>query len=596
MYHEDAASSFDPNSTADDGFSQTGPTIDCPVLPPPPPLVPANTTEDQNNIQLPNFSVEQFSNSQHRNPPPPDHHQDGGAAAAAAAVETEALVQQQLLQFEMDDRCYNNSNNNNTHLMQEAAIHDSNHLHSHHHHHHHHHEMVSYDHHNQQCMRNNWDTGDHVHEQMQDLGVNGHQVFMNNSSLPADQTTPLFAPAAPELLNLFHLPRCSASGASSLLPNIGSSSISFATAANPNHNSASMQAASSLGLLGDHLPNSVDINATAPPASGTVLFDPLFHLNLSPQPPLFRELFQSLPRGYSLPASGVGAGSLFGSTDGCADHEHEMLSGGHAYHSGDHHGVHFDNGVLEFTRDIDVAYKARSRGLAARKGTKHFATERQRREHLNDKFKALGSLVPNPTKADRASVVGDAIEYIKELRRTVNELKILVEKKRCGSERSKRHKTTTATDQADTIINATAAAAAGEMDIESCSINKLLGFGGAGADADQSSYANNGSLRSSWLQRKSKDTEVDVRIVEDEVNIKLVQRKRINCLLYVSKTLDELHLDLHHVAGGHIGDHYSFLFNTKIYEGSSVYASAIANKLIESVDRQYSATPSTTSF
>jgi hypothetical protein len=44
-------------------------------------------------------------------------------------------------------------------------------------------------------------------------------------------------------------------------------------------------------------------------------------------------------------------------------------------------------------------------------------------------------------KIDRASVVADAIEYINELLRTINELKLLVEKKRCGRERSKRQKT-----------------------------------------------------------------------------------------------------------------------------------------------------------
>jgi hypothetical protein len=136
-------------------------------------------------------------------------------------------------------------------------------------------------------------------------------------------------------------------------------------------------------------------------------------------------------------------------------------------------------------------------------------------------------------KIDRASVVGYAIEYIKELLRTVNELKLVVEKKRCGRERSKRLKTE-ADDAAEDV--------------------KPLG------DPDQS-Y--NGSLRSSWLQRKSKETEVDVRIIDDEVTIKLVQRKN-NCLLFVSKVLDELQLDLHHVAGGHIGDFYSFLFNTKV--------------------------------
>jgi hypothetical protein len=32
------------------------------------------------------------------------------------------------------------------------------------------------------------------------------------------------------------------------------------------------------------------------------------------------------------------------------------------------------------------------------KVTKHFATERQRREHLNGKYTALRNLVPNPSK------------------------------------------------------------------------------------------------------------------------------------------------------------------------------------------------------
>ncbi|CAK9140455.1 unnamed protein product [Ilex paraguariensis] len=113
---------------------------------------------------------------------------------------------------------------------------------------------------------------------------------------------------------------------------------------------------------------------------------------------------------------------------------------------------------------------------------------------------------------------------------------------------------------------------------------------------DQDQPYNGSSLRSSWLQRKSKNTEVDVRIIDDEVNIKLVQQKRINCLLFVSKVLHELQLDLHHLAGGFIGDYYSFLFNTKILEGFSVYANAIANKLIEVVERQYATIPPISSY
>lgn len=132
--------------------------------------------------------------------------------------------------------------------------------------------------------------------------------------------------------------------------------------------------------------------------------------------------------------------------------------------------------------------------------------------------------------------MGDAIEYIKELRRTVNELKILVEKKRRSRESIKRQKT-------EEDIG-------GDVgDVENCHIKM---------DPDQS------YTRSSWLQRKSKDTEVDVRIIEDEVTVKLIQRKKINLLLIASRVLDELQLDLRHVAGGHVGDTYSFLFNTKV--------------------------------
>ncbi|XVF40835.1 hypothetical protein PTKIN_Ptkin01aG0148200 [Pterospermum kingtungense] len=324
------------------------------------------------------------------------------------------------------------------------------------------------------------------------------QIF---NMVPSSSSPEAAYPPTPDLLNLFHLPRCS------FLPN---SSISFENA-----------------------------------STSSVVYDPLLHLNLPPQPPVFRELLQSLPHAYTLPAD-----------------DRDPTGVAALYHDG-------DNGILEFARDIPMAGhgKGRDRGRAA-KTTKHFTTERERRVHINDKYQALRKMVPNPTKNDRASIVGDAIEYIKELLRTVRELKLLVEKKRCSQDRSKRLKTEDAASAADHA-----------EDVE-C---KPLG------DPDQ--CYNNTSLRSSWLQRKSKDSEVDVRIIDDEVTVKLVQRKKINCLLFVSRLLDELQLDLHHVAGGNVGEYYCFLFNTKIYEGSAVYASSIANKLIEVVDRQYAAAP-----
>ncbi|KAG8363527.1 hypothetical protein BUALT_Bualt19G0031700 [Buddleja alternifolia] len=382
----------------------------------------------------------------------------------------------------------------------------------------------------EQCYNNNNGNHEIGHDSSNWHEMGSTNTFNGeNSHFVADHVQNGHFTTTPDLLTMFPLPRCSSS---SLLPNslISNKSPSFLA---------------SLGLLGDINPTVVDGSS----ASGSVVYDPLLPLNLPPQPPLLRELFHSLPHGGGYTLGGGGPrinGSLFGGVD---DRDVNV----NCYQN-------CDNGVFEFTAgEMDFNGKNRDG-----KDTKHFATERHRRVLLNDKYQALRNLVPNPTKNDRASIVGDAIDYINELKRTVTELKVLVEKKRCIRERLKRPKTE--------------------------------GDNGNESKCLSDNPYNGSSLRSSWLHRKSKNTEVDVRIIDDEVTVKLVQQKRINCLLFVSKVLDELQLDLHHVAGGLIGDYYSFLFNSKICEGSIVYASAIANKLIEVVDKQYSAILPTNSY
>ncbi|KAF2298058.1 hypothetical protein P3X46_016888 [Hevea brasiliensis] len=52
----------------------------------------------------------------------------------------------------------------------------------------------------------------------------------------------------------------------------------------------------------------------------------------------------------------------------------------------------------------------------------HVEAERQRRERLNHRFYALRSVVPNVSKMDKASLLADAVTYIKELKAKVDEL------------------------------------------------------------------------------------------------------------------------------------------------------------------------------
>ncbi|WOK99053.1 hypothetical protein Cni_G07765 [Canna indica] len=328
---------------------------------------------------------------------------------------------------------------------------------------------------------------------------------------------PPYGTPPPELLNILQLP-CTAAPAMFPPP---AASISFVP---PNLPQA---------------PLSFDIYADPAPAMS---FPPHPPPPPAPQCGLLKDLFGSLPQNYGVWVD-----------------ERETMAGG-VFQEMD--AMHFDGNIS------GVTYNRRE--MAGKgEGKTNFATERQRREQLNEKFRALRLLIPNPTKADRASIVGDAIEYIKELLRTVEEMKILVEKKRRERERRKIMKVGDDEEVA--------------ADTESSSLrppNK--------GELDQ--YPLSGALRSSWLQRRSKESLVDVRIVDDDVNVKLTTKKKPNCLLCAAKALEELRLDVVHVAGGNIGVHHVFLFNTKICEGSSIYAGAIAKKLLEVVDGQCTST------
>ncbi|KAL5753240.1 hypothetical protein ACOSQ2_023747 [Xanthoceras sorbifolium] len=52
----------------------------------------------------------------------------------------------------------------------------------------------------------------------------------------------------------------------------------------------------------------------------------------------------------------------------------------------------------------------------------HILAERKRREKLSQRFIALSAIVPGLKKMDKASVLGDAIKYVKELQERVNVL------------------------------------------------------------------------------------------------------------------------------------------------------------------------------
>ncbi|KAI3676502.1 hypothetical protein L1987_86112 [Smallanthus sonchifolius] len=89
--------------------------------------------------------------------------------------------------------------------------------------------------------------------------------------------------------------------------------------------------------------------------------------------------------------------------------------------------------VVDGDASDSVASRLRKTTSHEELSANHVLAERRRREKLNERFITLRTLVPLVTKMDKASILGDTIEYVKQLRKKIQDLEA-----RCRSDNSKR--------------------------------------------------------------------------------------------------------------------------------------------------------------
>ncbi|KAM0937959.1 putative transcription factor bHLH family [Dioscorea sansibarensis] len=84
-------------------------------------------------------------------------------------------------------------------------------------------------------------------------------------------------------------------------------------------------------------------------------------------------------------------------------------------------------------KDLGILFDSNSKRKLSTKPPSyqdHIIAERKRREKLSQKFIALSSIIPNLKKMDKATVLGDAIKYVKQLQERVKTLEEETKKKK----------------------------------------------------------------------------------------------------------------------------------------------------------------------
>ncbi|GAB4861308.1 hypothetical protein Ancab_036469 [Ancistrocladus abbreviatus] len=204
----------------------------------------------------------------------------------------------------------------------------------------------------------------------------------------------------------------------------------------------------------------------------------------------------------------------------------------------------------------------------------HIAVERNRRKQMNEYLAIIRSLMP-PTyvqRGDQASIIGGAINYVKELEQLLQSLE--AQKRIIGRPEHQHHK--------HNNVNA---------ELSSVPFADFFTFPQYSTRSNQGNNSNNNSNSVSQIKDESAAGEIEVTMVESHACLKILTKKQPKQLSKLVAAFQSLRLSVLHLnvtAADHISVLYSF--SLKVEEGSQLSSTdeiaAAANHILRKIEEE----------
>jgi len=200
----------------------------------------------------------------------------------------------------------------------------------------------------------------------------------------------------------------------------------------------------------------------------------------------------------------------------------------------------------------------------------HVLAERRRREKLNERFIILRTLVPFVTKMDKASILGDAIEYVKQLRRRIQDLEVRSKQMEAELKKSAEPRKQLSTTSQEKIVRQRSGGTTNNNNVDQELVSSCRNFSDH-SDQQQYKISRFEKRKIRVLERSEPltiiddcSTDVQVSIIEHEALVELQCPWREGLLLDIMQTLSNLLFETHSVQSSVVNNTFVAKIRAKV--------------------------------